>query len=107
MLKYFLFLLPAVLFVSLSFGQTDIPLGGNAYITDGEGAAIKRNGLTNWSDAKTVVTVWFKTSSSGNLKLSIKAKSDSESKIKVMVEGKTFAVHLSGKDPAIDRKSVV
>ena len=79
-------------------GQTSIPLGGNAFVTKGSQVRIGKNGIENWNNPNTIISTWFKTSSSGILNLSLKAKADGEAIIKLIVEGKSFITNLSNSD---------
>lgn len=96
--------LALILLTTLSFvkgysadSPINIPLGGNAYVTQKSGnIEIHKNGISNWDDKNAVITSWFKVSHSGNLELSIKAKTlEGTSKIEVLVNGKTYQITLN------------
>ncbi|MCL1666728.1 DUF5077 domain-containing protein [Elizabethkingia ursingii] len=85
-----------------------IPMSGNSYITAGNfsGAKIidmladpkkqnvydlKNYGVVNWKDSTSVISTYIKLQNTGVLNLGIRAKvSNSESKIKLSVNGDTF-----------------
>ena len=81
----------------------NIPLGGNAYITQNiDGAEISDSGVSDWKDVKTVISTWFRINRKGKINLSIRAKSFApDTKIQVKVAGKNYLVNISNKDWAI------
>lgn len=82
--------------ISQAYAQDNtlhISLAGNAYVTaEGEGARITDQGLTGWTNPKSIVSVYFHISEAGTLNLSLKGKG--ESTIKVAYEGKKYKVNL-------------
>lgn len=80
-----------------------IPLGGNAYITSNNNSATAKiddrgaTGLTNWTDANTVVSIYFKVQDIGKVNLYLKAKVDdgSTSDIKVSIGTQSIIKKLS------------
>ena len=77
-----------------------VPLAGNGYITQamaGASEKITGNGLSNWSDAGSVVSTYFWLGQTGQLSVAIKAKLPSgNSSLKVSVNGTPFTLNLSG-----------
>ncbi|MCK3685494.1 DUF3472 domain-containing protein [Maribellus sp. YY47] len=99
-MKYFV--LTFLIFLTFANGYSanppvNIPLGGNAYVTqESGGVEINKNGISNWNDKNAVISSWFKVSHGGNLELSIKAKTrEGESEIELSVNGKKYPVSLS------------
>jgi hypothetical protein len=81
-----------------------IPLGGNTYITSGntevnelrkrKRRAISEKGITGWTDSTTVYSIYFRTSSAGNLNLFLRHSGTTESSIIVRSLDKQFEVKL-------------
>lgn len=73
-----------------------ISIGGNAYVTKTEGGAqVTDQGITNWTNANTVISVYFKTSAAGTLNLALEGASMSgTSKIKISVADSVFYTNL-------------
>ena len=70
-----------------------IPLGGNAWVTNG--ADITEKGLANWTNSDQICKVYFKVNKTGKLKLSV--FSDAlKSKIKISISGKSKVLELKG-----------
>lgn len=81
--------------------NASVPLGGNAFITTSVANAseiIGDGGLGNWTDARTVTSVYFRLAQAGSLKLGMVASLNgaSSSKVKVSINGTPFTVNLSG-----------
>ena len=75
--------------------QQSIPLGGNAWTTDG--GKITEKGLTNWTSPETVCGTYFKTTKGGTLKLSLLLNPNgSESKISVTIFDKLVELMADG-----------
>ena len=70
-----------------------IPLGGNAWVTNG--AEITEKGLENWTNSDQVCKVYFKVNKAGKLKLSIFSEAV-HSKIKISISGKSKVLELKG-----------
>lgn len=70
-----------------------VPLGGNAWVT--EGATISGKGLTNWTQPDQICTVYFRLSQPGTVRLSLVGTADN-SLIQVDIEGQTKSVRLRG-----------
>ncbi|WP_167616154.1 DUF3472 domain-containing protein [Maribellus sediminis] len=72
----------------------NIPLGGNAYVTQKAGnVEISKSGLRNWDNKDAVISSWFKVSQGGELNLAIKAKvPEGTSEILVTIDGKKYPV---------------
>jgi hypothetical protein len=67
-----------------------VPLGGNAYVTSGEGSQ-------RWDRPETVRSIYFRVDRPAELQLALKATvPQGESKIRATVESKTFQVALKG-----------
>lgn len=66
-----------------------IPIGGNAWTTNG--AAIKEEGLVNWSSDLTICRTYFKVALKGTLKVSVLMNpKGSNNKINVSILGKSI-----------------
>ena len=75
--------------------QQSIPLGGNAWTSDG--GKITEKGLTNWTSPETVCGTYFKTTKGGTLKLSLFLNPNgSESKISVTIFDKSVEFVANG-----------
>ena len=77
-----------------------VALAGNGFVTNaGSGATevINSNGLSNWTSAGTVTSVWFRMSAAGSATLSLDASlsGGKSSKIRVTANGTPFEVNLS------------
>ena len=67
-----------------------VPLGGNAYVTSGEGGQ-------RWDRPETVRSIYFRVDRPAELNLALKATvPQGESKVRATVAGKTFQVALKG-----------
>ena len=92
------FLCVSVIFASATGKNTvSIPLGGNAYVTQKEGAAkLGKDGLYSWSSNDTKISSWFKVSHGGLLTVAIRARvKEGNSEIEVSLAGKSFPVTLN------------
>lgn len=94
-MNYLIQFILAVLLLSgvCSSAQTvNIPLGGNAYVTQNTGSvSIGHNGIVNWDSENTTISCWFKVSRSGKLLLSVRARiPEGNSKINLEVNGESF-----------------
>ena len=77
-----------------------VALAGNGFVTSaGTGATevINNNGLSNWTSASTVTSVWFRMAAAGSATLSLDASlaGGKSSKIRVTANGTPFEVNLS------------
>jgi hypothetical protein len=73
-----------------------VPLGGNAYVTAGEGGQGSRGG-PKWDSPDMVRSIYFRVDRPAELNLSLKATvSQGESKVRATAAGKTFNVDLKG-----------
>jgi hypothetical protein len=73
-----------------------VPLGGNAYVTAGEGEQGGRGG-SRWGNPEMVRSIYFRVDRPAELKLSLKATvPQGESKIRATAASKTFQVDLKG-----------
>lgn len=70
-----------------------IPLGGNAWVTNG--AEITDKGLENWTNSNQVCNVYFKVNKAGKLKLSVFSDA-AKSKIKLSISGTSKVIELKG-----------
>lgn len=83
-------------------GMVSVPMGGNAYETNGEkGAVINKEGLTHWDNENSVISTWFKTSRGGKLDLALRARSEASAELKMSVADKTFDVKIPAGDWAV------
>ncbi|MBF9252707.1 DUF3472 domain-containing protein [Pontibacter sp. 172403-2] len=75
-----------------------IPLGGNAFVTSRkQGAGISDAGLTDWTDAASVISIYFKVAHPGTADLYLRLKApDGKSKLSIKVAGQAFSVTASG-----------
>lgn len=78
----------------------NIPLGANAYITKNvNGAKISDLGIQNWNDGDAGISSWLHINSEGKVNLSLRAKAyDANTKINVIVNGKTYNLALNSKE---------
>lgn len=94
---FFLFLLgcksTAIPVLSHDSNVQIIPLGGNAWATNG--ARITENGLENWTRDDQTCKVYFKVNKIGNLKVSLFSNAKN-SKIKVSIGGKGKSINFNG-----------
>ncbi len=80
----------------------DVPLAGNAFLTSKPAAAteqIRNNGLINWSNPASIVSVYFRVKNSGRINLKLRAKVpsvNSSSKIRITLSGTSKEIDLSG-----------
>ncbi len=78
-----------------------VPMGGNAWVVNDQSKnrkVISDQGLSKWTDDKTVIRAWFRTERAGMIQLGIEAKQTSgESKIKLVFEGDEKEVSLQNK----------
>ena len=75
--------------------QQSIPLGGNAWTTNGED--ITNEGLTDWTSPQTTCKTYFKTNQTGTLKLSLFLNPNgSKSKISITVLDKSVELTADG-----------
>ena len=56
--------------------ESVVTLSGNAYITSGQTAFIDEDhcAIRNWSDKETVISFYFRTNESGQMKIALQAK---------------------------------
>lgn len=74
--------------------QLAIGLSGNAYVTDHrDGATITEDGVADWTDPESVVSIYFYTQQPTKADLSLLAKGDSE--LKVSYGKKSFKVKIN------------
>ncbi len=81
-------------------GDAVVALAGNGFVTrtdSGSTEVINNNGLTNWTSANAVTSVWFHMSAAGNATLSLEASlsGSKSSKIRVTANGTPFDVTLA------------
>lgn len=81
--------------IGLSDNFSQVPLGGNAYITSGERGRITDEGLVDWTDSQTVFSSFFRVNQTGTLRLFLDYETDVEgNEIEVECLGKSFRVVL-------------
>ena len=89
---------------SLGGASLNVPIGGNAFITklgSGGTETITTNTLSNWSNANSICSVYFRIGTPGSLTVQMKAKvASGNSVVKVTVNGTPFTVNLSGSNYA-------
>ncbi len=94
---YFLFISceesAAIAYTSHDSNLQKIPLGGNAWATNG--AKITDNGLENWTNSDQICKVYFKVNKTGNLKISLFSNAKN-SKIQVSIAGKSKSLSFNG-----------
>lgn len=89
-------------FTLLTTSGINIPMGGNAYITQsvlGGTETINSSGLTNWSSEDAVATAFFRVGKAVKLSVSINASVPSgvsTNTIRVTINGQPFDVNISG-----------
>ncbi len=72
----------------------DVPLGGNAYLTDksvNSSDKVEATGVTGWSDVKSVFSIYFQVDRAAVVDLALRLKvPEGESAIRVMAGGLVF-----------------
>lgn len=88
---------------------TAIPFGGNAYVTtEGEagGGSVSDVGLVSWGSSATVFSIYFKVNKSGDLRLYLRYRADSDGNvIQATCQGNKFDVTLP--QPKINSDTIV
>ncbi|RYD38110.1 MAG: DUF3472 domain-containing protein [Verrucomicrobiaceae bacterium] len=80
----------------------EIPLGGNAFVTEGDtdGARISRTGLSGWRNESTVVSVFFRTSGPAKLEVALQGSvPDGASVIRAGINGRHLECKATGSNP--------
>lgn len=73
-----------------------IPLGGNGWVNKNSKARIRNNGITNWSAASDIITIYFRTEDAGKAELALKLNvPEGSSKISITAEGSTLTKEVS------------
>ena len=76
-----------------------IPLGGNTWKNTGNGGQVGKNGITDWTDAASVYTVYERLASTGDVQLSLHASvPEGKSRLQVSANGKAADLELQGSD---------
>jgi hypothetical protein len=89
-------------FTTLPVAGINIPMGGNAYITQsvlGGTETINASGLTNWSNENAITSAFFRVGKAVKLSLSIKASvpsGASTSTIRITANGIPYDINISG-----------
>ncbi|WPU96085.1 DUF3472 domain-containing protein [Mucilaginibacter sabulilitoris] len=79
-----------------------VPLGGNAWVSNGAKARIDSAGLVNWSGAADVISVYVRAESEGSLNIDLKLfVPDGSAKIKVTAGETVLTKTISNHKPAI------
>lgn len=90
----------AILLITVTFAhsqQLEVGLSGNAYVTSQPGRTkITENGIANWTNPETVISIYFYLHQPTKADLSLYAKGHSE--IRVSYEDKSFNVALHSDD---------
>ncbi len=91
-----LFLLPLTTIAA----PINIPLGGNAFLTQNvNGAEINDDGISQWKDPATIISSWIRVNQKGKINLSIRAKAYApNTKLQVTVGNKSYPVNISSKE---------
>lgn len=81
-----------------------VALEGNAFITTvppGSGEVINSSGLSNWNNANTITSVYFRMASAGSVTIGLNAYlvGSNNSTVRATVDGIMFNVHLAGVAP--------
>jgi hypothetical protein len=77
----------------------NVPLGGNSWLNTNAGALITEQGLTNWTNADDVVSIYIRPESSGNLNIALKLRvAGGTSKIGLTVLNKSLVQSVSSTD---------
>ena len=76
--------------------KTVVSLGGNAYITKSHSRKLyideHKNAICNWNDTSSVISFYFKPSSSGKMTLALQAKGHSVVEVSLLGEKKEVAI---------------
>ena len=76
--------------------KTVVSLGGNAYITKSHSRKLYidelKNAICNWNDTSSVISFYFKPSSSGKMTLALQAKGHSVVEVSLLGEKKEVAI---------------
>lgn len=97
MKKILIFFILLCFELSVYSNELGINLSGNAYVTiDRSGAEITENGLKNWTNPNSIISVYFYLHQPEKVDLSLLAKGDSE--IKVFYGDKSFNLNINSKD---------
>lgn len=83
-----------------------VPMGGNAFIKQGteNGARITNKGLENWTNAKTVTSVYFGIRQACRISLAIQLKQNNTAaagKFNVTIFGKTYPMTIKGQSDTL------
>lgn len=85
---------------SLGGSSLDVPMGGNAFVTtlgSGGNEVVTTNTLSNWSNANSIFSSYFRLGTTGTLTVKMKAKvASGSSVVKLKINGTAFTVNLSG-----------
>jgi hypothetical protein len=79
-----------------------VPLGGNAWTSSNAKAIIDNKGLTNWTEANDVISIYLRPETAGDLNIALKLRvPDGSSKISIAVLNKTFTQSVSNTEFAV------
>ncbi len=79
-----------------------LPFGGNAWLSKNASARLSNKGISNWSDATDVISVYFRTEMSGRAEVSLKLNvPEGKSKISISTEGSTLSKEINNEASAI------
>ncbi|GGZ27980.1 hypothetical protein GCM10007049_21110 [Echinicola pacifica] len=81
--------------------KVEIPMAGNAYLTEGKGAKITKKGLREWTADEAVISVYFKTENPQKAYLQLlmeDTEGPAELTVKVGDEQKTIPIPAEGSD---------
>jgi len=79
-----------------------VPLGGNGWLSKNATARINNSGLTNWSASSDVITIYFRTETAGEARLSLKLNvPEGNTKISITAGDDTFTKVLNNQNTEI------
>lgn len=76
-----------------SEASKEVPFGGNAYLTAGNGK-VEKEGISIGTDPAAMYSAYFRVNTVGTLNLFLIYKTDTDNAVKVECEGKKFSVNL-------------
>lgn len=75
-----------------------VPLGGNSWAQNGNGKSghITKAGIENWTNEKKQFDTYFRINEPGTVKISVRAKTDGESTLKLTVGNTDHLIKITG-----------
>ncbi|HLN55834.1 MAG TPA: DUF3472 domain-containing protein [Bacteroidales bacterium] len=83
--------------ILISAQKVFIPAAGNAWTfpyTPGRDQVVTREGIKNWADTATIIRIWFRTESAGDLEVSLYVKVEGKTEILMKCENQSKPVTL-------------